>query len=166
MDMRKAAEKEKREIIEYMLNNTVIEEKVQSWKQQIQNPVLIKELLELLAERAVDDGGLIVSVKSNEISAGEKNIEIFAADKKGDINIIEGKGKLRLAMAFTSRERFKKCNETAGFVMFIDDLFAFLENSPDIEGMILNFGAENAVIDKEMMRAVLEIIKEQKQEEE
>lgn len=154
--MRETVEKENREIIEFMLDNAVLEEKMGKWKQQEENLALFMDFVAALVKRSKNDGGLIISVKSEEISEGAENIEIFRKDKKGDINIVAGKDNLRLAMVFTSRERFQKCGDTSGFVMFINELFEFLATQEELDGIIINFKEENIVFSKEMLRRILD----------
>lgn len=153
--MRDFTEKEKQEAMEHILDNVSIERELQRWKEEEENPALMRRLLDAVVQRAREDGGLIISVKSGDVPAGAENIELFRAEKKGDINFIAGSCNHRFAMVFTSRERFEACGDTSGFVMFIDDLFQFLTEQPDIDGMMLNLKKEEAVFDKEMMKAVL-----------
>lgn len=126
MDMKAIADDEKREIIEFMLDNAALEEKMGKWKQKEEDILLFMDFTAALVRRSREDGGLIISVESGEVPPGAENIEIFRKDKKGDVNIVIGENKQRMAMIFTSRERFKECDDTSGFVMFIDELFEFL----------------------------------------
>mgnify|MGYP001117775987 FL=1 len=120
MDMKAIADDEKREIIEFMLDNAALEEKMGKWKQKEEDILLFMDFTAALVRRSREDGGLIISVESGEVPPGAENIEIFRKDKKGDVNIVIGENKQHLAMIFTSRERFKECDDTSGFVMFID----------------------------------------------
>lgn len=74
--------------------------------------------------------------------------------------MVSSNGNYRFAMVFTSRERFKVCNDTSGFVVFIDELFRFLISQPDIDGIMLNLKKEEAVFDKEMMKRVLSMMEQ------
>lgn len=56
-----------------------------------------------------------------------------------------------MVMIFTSRERFKECDDTSGFVMFIDELFEFLGTCVGIDGVVINYKKENVVLNKEML---------------
>lgn len=158
--MRGLTEKETQEAMAHILDNLPIEQELQRWKQEEENPVLMRKLLDVVAQRAKDDGGLIVSVKSDEVLRGAENIELFQADKKGDVNVVSSNGNYRFAMVFTSRERFKVCNDTSGFVVFIDELFRFLISQPDIDGIMLNLKKEEAVFGKEMMKKVLSMMEQ------
>lgn len=80
--MRGLTEKETQEAMAHILDNLPIEQELQRWKQEEENPALMRKLLDVVAQRARDDGGLIVSVKSDEVMIGAENIELFQADKK------------------------------------------------------------------------------------
>lgn len=149
--MKAMAEAEKREMIEFMLDNAVLEEKMGKWKQKEEDIVLFMDFVAALVKRSREDGGMIISVRSGEVPTGAENIEIFRKDKKGDVNIVAGGNEQRLAMVFTSKERFKKCNDTSGFVIFIDEIFRFLGTRPEIDGLIMNYKEENIVFNKEML---------------
>ena len=156
--MKAMAEAEKREMIEFMLDNAVLEEKMGKWKQNGEDIVLFMDFVAALVKRSREDGGLIISVKSKDVPAGAENIEIFRKDKKGKVNIVAGGEEQRLAMVFTSKERFEKCNDTSGFVMFIDELFDFLGTRPEIDGLIMNYKEENIVFNKEMLEILMDFI--------
>lgn len=158
MSMERLTEKEMKEALDVMLDNASIEEELQRWKQEEGNPILMMELLEAVTKRAKEEGGLIVSVKSDGVPAGAENIEFFQKEKNGDVNIITDNYDRHFAMVFTSKERFKLCDDTSGFVMFIDELFTFLGERPEIDGMMINWKKEDVVFDKEMMRTVLRMM--------
>ncbi len=151
MDMKAIADDEKREIIEFMLDNAALEEKMGKWKQKEEDILLFMDFTAALVRRSREDGGLIISVESGEVPPGAENIEIFRKDKKGDVNIVIGENKQHLVMIFTSRERFKECDDTSGFVMFIDELFEFLGTCVGIDGVVINYKKENVVLNKEML---------------
>lgn len=156
--MKTTAKAEKREIIEFMLDNAVLEEKMGKWKRKEEDIVLFMDFMAALIKRSREDGGLIVSVRSEEVPAGAENIEIFRKDKKGDINIVAGGEEQRFAMVFTSKKRFEKCNDTSGFVMFIDELFGFLGTRTEIDGLIINYKEENVIFNKEMLEICVDFL--------
>ena len=158
MDMKAIADDEKREIIEFMLDNAALEEKMGKWKQKEEDILLFMDFTAALVRRSREDGGLIISVESGEVPPGAENIEIFRKDTKGDVNIVIGENKQHLAMIFTSRERFKECDDTSGFVMFIDELFEFLGTCAGIDGVIINYKKENVVLNKEMLGIFLDFM--------
>lgn len=90
MDMKAIADDEKREIIEFMLDNAALEEKMGKWKQKEEDILLFMDFTAALVRRSREDGGLIISVESGEVPPGAENIEIFRKDKKGDVNIVIG----------------------------------------------------------------------------
>lgn len=156
--MKTAAEEENRKMIEFMLDNAVLEEKMGKWKQKEEDIVLFMDFIAALIKRSREDGGLIISVKSGEVMTGAENIEIFRKDKRGDLNIVAGESGRRFAMVFTSRERFKKCDDTSGFVMFIDELIGFLETQPEIDGCIMNYKEEDVIFNKEMLGILVDFL--------
>lgn len=156
--MKTAAEEENRKMIEFMLDNAVLEEKIGKWKQKEEDIVLFMDFIAALIKRSREDGGLIISVKSGEVMTGAENIEIFRKDKRGDLNIVAGESGRRFAMVFTSRERFKKCDDTSGFVMFIDELIGFLETQPEIDGCIMNYKEEDVIFNKEMLGILVDFL--------
>lgn len=156
--MKTAAEEENRKMIEFMLDNAVLEEKMGKWKQKEEDIVLFMDFIAALIKRSREDGGLIISVKSGEVMTGAENIEIFRKDKRGDLNIVAGESGRRFAMVFTSRERFEKCDDTSGFVMFIDELIGFLETQPEIDGCIMNYKEEDVIFNKEMLGILVDFL--------
>lgn len=156
--MKTAAEEENRKMIEFMLDNAVLEEKIGKWKQKEEDIVLFMDFIAALIKRSREDGGLIISVKSGEVMTGAENIEIFRKDKRGDLNIVAGESGRRFAMVFTSRERFEKCDDTSGFVMFIDELIGFLETQPEIDGCIMNYKEEDVIFNKEMLGILVDFL--------
>lgn len=157
-DMGATMEEENREMIEFMLDNAVLEEKMGKWKQKEEDVVLFMDFMSALIRRSREDGGLIISIKSKDVPIGAENIEIFRKEKKGDVNIVAGENNRRFAMVFTSRKRFEKCDDTSGFVMFIDELFAFLEAREEIDGVIMNYKEEDVVFSKEMLRVFVDLL--------
>lgn len=156
--MKTAVEEENRKMIEFMLDNTVLEEKIGKWKQKEEDIVLFMDFIAALIKRSREDGGLIISIKSEEVMTGAENIEIFRKDKRGDLNIVAGESGQRFAMVFTSRERFKKCDDTSGFVMFMDELIGFLETQPEIDGCIMNYKEEDVIFNKEMLGILVDFL--------
>lgn len=156
--MKTAAEEENRKMIEFMLDNAVLEEKIGKWKQKEEDIVLFMDFIAALIKRSREDGGLIISIKSEEVMTGAENIEIFRKDKRGDLNIVAGESGQRFAMVFTSRERFKKCDDTSGFVMFMDELIGFLETQPEIDGCIMNYKEEDVIFNKEMLGILVDFL--------
>lgn len=77
---------------------------------------------------------------------------------KVELYYVEGKDGKYYAMAFTSRESFKKCNDTSGLVMFIGDLFVLIEGMEEVNGIVLNIGREEIIFDKMLLRATLSLI--------
>lgn len=156
--MKMAAKEENRKMIEFMLDNAVLEEKIGKWKQNEEDIVLFMDFIAALIKRSREDGGLIISIKSGEVMTGAENIEIFRKDKRGDLNIVAGESGQRFAMVFTSRERFKKCDDTSGFVMFMDELIGFLETQPEIDGCIMNYKEEDVIFNKEMLGILVDFL--------
>ena len=61
-------------------------------------------------------------------------------------------------MAFTSKEHFRKFDDASGIVIFVGDIFGIIEHKKNIDGIVLNAGEEEVVLEKGLIRAVLWII--------
>lgn len=145
------------EIIQYMLENYRLEKALKKYRRQPQSSKNLINLLQILAEQDKDNRGLILSVSCDEMSVGVENIEYFNADKKCTFYKAGGKDSAYV-MAFTSKEHFRKFNDTSGIVMFIGDIFGVIEYKGDIDGIVFNAGKEEVVLEKELIRTVLWII--------
>ncbi|MGC6173967.1 SseB family protein [Lacrimispora sp. 38-1] len=157
----KISEEEKKEYIEYMLQNDTIEEALKNWKRN-QNSEELGKMLETIAAKSEECAGLILSVKSDSIPTGADNIVFFSGVERGDIHrVIDNEGK-SYAMVFTSKEKFQECNDTSGFVMFIDEVFELIVDKEALDGMVMNIAQEDIVFNKFMMRVVIWLIRQAK----
>lgn len=68
---------EKQQFIEYMLDNKELEKKLRRWDKSQNNLDYFIEMIEEMEKRDREQGGLIVSVKSNEIPTGADNVGFF-----------------------------------------------------------------------------------------
>lgn len=157
----KISEEEQKEYIEYMLDNDKIEKYLISWKQN-QNSETLSKMLEIIAAESEECTGLILSVNSDSIPSGADNIVLFTGTERGDIHRLIDKAGKSYAMTFTSKERFQECNDTSGFVMFIDELFEILVEKEELDGMVINIGQEDIAFNKFMMRVVIWLIRQVK----
>ncbi|RDY30136.1 SseB family protein [Lachnotalea glycerini] len=155
----KINEEEKKEYIEYMLQNNTIEENLKNWKQN-QNSEVLSKMLETIAAKSEECAGLILSVKSDSIPTGADNIALFSDFDGGVIHrVIDNEGK-SYAMLFTSKEKFKECDDTSGIVMFIDEVFELIVDKEELDGMVMNIYKEDVVFNKFVMRVVIWLIRQ------
>lgn len=157
MDRDEISDGEKQGFIELMLRNEGLEEAARKWNGDSCMYAALG-VLDALAARAQQYGGLIVSVRCREIPAGADNIEFFMADKYCEVCWVEDADGKRYAMVFTSRERFGECGDTSGVVMFMDDLLAMAEAKEELDGIVINLGSEQVVIDKPMLRIAMRLL--------
>lgn len=162
MNVCKISREERQEFIEYMLCNQSLEKSLRNWKRHKRCVESIMGMLDTLAGRAQDNGGMIVAVKCDQIQTGVEHVDFFMPDKKYEIHWVENKNGQLFAMVFTSKERFRECNDTSGVVMFMDELFAMIEKRKDLDGIIINLEKEEIILDKVMLRAVIWLIKKGK----
>jgi 2-hydroxy-3-keto-5-methylthiopentenyl-1-phosphate phosphatase len=159
--MSEISDEEKKEYIDYMLRNDTIEEVLKNWKRNQNSEVLCK-MLETIAAKSEECAGLILAVRSDVIPTGADNIVFFTATERGDINrVIDREGK-SYAMVFTSKEKFKECHDTSGFVMFIDEVFELIVDKEALDGIVINFGQEDIIFNKIMMKVVIWLIRQAK----
>lgn len=162
MDGFQISDEEKRECIEYMLCNKSLEKTLRNWKRHKSCMDAMFEMLNAFVERARVDGGLIVSVKCDQIPTGAEHVEFFMADKVCELHWAEDKRGRLYVMVFTSKERFQECDDTSGVVMFMDELFIMAEKRKDLDGIIINLEKEEVILDKVMLRIVLWLLEKGK----
>lgn len=155
---------EKQQFIEYMLDNKELEKKLRRWDKSQNNPDYFIEMIEEMAKRYSEQGGLIVSVRSDEIPTGADNVEFFMLDKykKISINYAEDQLGKQYMMVFTSKKKFKECNDTSGVVMFVGDVIEFALMMERTDGIVLNMGKKSGrdgiILGKIILRAIKECI--------
>ena len=155
---------EKQQFIEYMLDNKELEKKLRKWDKSQNNTDYFIEMIEEMAKRDREQGGLIVSVKSDEIPTGADNVEFFMLDKykKISINYAEDQSGKQYMMVFTSKKKFKECNDTSGVVMFVGDVIEFALMMERTDGIVLNMrrkeGRDGIIFGKIILRAIKECI--------
>lgn len=151
---------EKQQFIEYMLNNKALEKKLKRWDKSPNNPDYFIEMIEAMAKRDQEQGGLIISVKSDEIPTGAENIEFFILDKykRMNMNYAEAPSGKKYIMVFTSRKEFKECNDTSGIVMFIGDVINLALITKQTDGIVINAGKHGIAFDRVILRAIKECI--------
>lgn len=156
-------EKDKEVFIDYMLDNRELEKLLRKWKRKRKTGESLLELITGIAKRDQEQGGFILSVKSDLIPTGADNLELFLTPKypRLDLNYVEGKDNGKYAMVFTSKERFRECNDTSGVVMFIGDLVYLLEQKLEIDGIVLNLEKEEIIFGKDWLRAIICILEEE-----
>lgn len=141
--------------LDYMLQNNELEKALTKWKRDSQNVDKIWNVLNAFAKRDAECGGLIVAVECSQIPTGADNITLFEMGRQYYMHKVEGENNCNYAMAFTSKERFRECEDTVGIVLFIKELFTFIEQCEELDGIILNYGKEGMVCGKDFLRAVL-----------
>lgn len=156
-------EQDKEVFIEYMLNNGALEKLLRKWKRKRKTGESLFELITGIVNRDKEQGGFILSVKSDLIPTGADHLELFLTPKypRLDLNYVEGKDNGKYAMVFTSKERFRECNDTSGVVMFIGDLIYLLEQKAEVDGIILNLEKEEIIFGKDWLRAILCILEKE-----
>lgn len=157
------SEEEKKECIEYMLQNDEIELALNNWEQHKNSDEYMCKVLDVIAARSEECGGFIVAILSDNIPTGVNYIALFTGEEKGEIHRVENSDGKSYAMVFTSKSRFQKCNDTSGLVMFIDEVFDLLESKAELDGMVINFGSDDIIFDKIMMRAAICIMRQEKE---
>lgn len=165
MDIGGISPQDKQQFMEYMLLNADMEIALKKWKRHKRDDDTIMALLQAIADRTNLYGGVIVSVTSNLIPAGVENVTLFTADHSCDLNYIEGKKGKKYVLIYTSKDKFKTSGDPAsGLVMFLEDVLKFVEGDGDIDGIVINYNSEEAVFDKILIRAVLQLVAEGKAE--
>ena len=145
------------EIIQYMLENYPLEKALKKFQKYPKRSKNLINLLRTIAEQDKNNRGLIMAVSCDGIPVGVENIEFFSIDQKFNFHKAGGED-CTYVMAFTSKEHFRKFDDTSGIVMFIGDIFGIVECKGDIDGIVFNAGKEEVVLEKEFIRAVLWII--------
>ena len=146
--------------------NEVIEEALAKWDEDQKDVCATFAVYKSIIDRDREYGGLIVSVESGDIPAGADNIEFFNGDKLLHLNRSKGSFGDKYVLVFTSRDRFRECNDTAGVVMFIREVFSLLGRMEDADGIVMNLGREEILFDKLTMHHISRMIElsDEKQE--
>lgn len=155
-----------KELIDLMLQNEAIEKAICNHQKHKRDADILINLLSVMAQRANEDGGFIVSVKCPDVFPGLDNIEILSENKHYELMNVEGKDNKKYVMVFTSKERYKMCDDTSGVIMFIDHLLRFVEQSDLVDGIVINLNKEQLIWDKIFIRMVLVLIEQGCQMEE
>lgn len=152
------SESEKQENIQYMLNNAELENVLQKWKNSKETEEDFLHFINAFIKSNDNDAGLIVAVKSNVVKPGVDNIEFLTGKQHGMVQTAATQDGKAYAMVFTSKERFQKCcNDLSGIIMFMEDVFVTLEKKEELDGIVINAGAEEIILDKMMVRAIISV---------
>lgn len=143
---------------EMLKGNEVIEEALAKWKEDTQNIGYIAAAYKSIIDRDRECGGFIVSVECDNVPAGADNVEFFNGGKTLKLNKTKGSYDDRYLLVFTSRDRFRECNDTAGVVMFIREAFSLLRDIEGVDGIVINIGKEEVVINKYDMKVISRLI--------
>lgn len=149
---------------EMLKGNQIIEEALAKWKENEGNICDIASVYKSILDRDRAYGGLIVSVECDNVPAGADNIEFFNGGKMLKLNKTRGSYDDRYLLVFTSRDRFKECNDTAGVVMFIREAFSLLADIEGVDGIVINIGREEAILNKSVMKMINRMIEMEKPE--
>lgn len=138
--------------------NEVIEIALAKWQEDQNDVCAMFAVYKSILDRDRDCGGLIVSVEAGDIPAGAENIEFFNGDKYLNLNRSKGSFGDKYLLVFTSRDRFRECNDTAGVVMFIREAFTLLGGMEGADGIVMNIGKEEIIFDKRSMQQISRMI--------
>lgn len=139
--------------------NGLIEDALAAWVNAPDDVDAMIGVCKSLCDRDGECGGLIVSVEDTGIMAGADNIEVFTGEKHLIMNRAMGEDGKGYVMVFTSKERFREYDSTAGVVMFIGELFVLLGDMEGIDGIIINIGREAVSIGRRYMQIISKILK-------
>lgn len=143
---------------EMLKGNEVIEDALANWKEDSEDSYAMAYVYKAILERDNQCGGLIISVKDDSILAGADNIKYYNGSEQITLNKVKGLYDDHYLLVFTSRERFKECNETAGVVMFIREAFYLLAQVEGVDGIVLNIGKEEIILNKNYMELMNKLI--------
>ena len=146
-----SAEDNKLFVDEMLKGNEIIEEALTNWNDNPNDVEKLAYVYKALLDRDKECGGLIVSVESGKIPAGSENVKYFNGAEEIKVLKVSGSFDDEYLMVFTSRERFKECNETAGVVMFIRSVFSLLIKVEGVDGIVINIGKEEMILNKNYM---------------
>lgn len=138
--------------------NEIIEDALAKWSDDPKDICAMVTVYKSIIDRDRECGGLIVSVESNNIPAGADNIEFFNGDKMLNLNRSKGAFGDKYLLVFTSRDRFRECNDTAGVVMFINETFSLLGQMEGVDGIVMNIGREEVLLNKRTMQQISRMI--------
>lgn len=149
------SDKEKQEYIEYMLANKDLEKALGKWKRHKRNDDYMFQMLEVLVESAKNQKGMIIAVKSDNMPIESNQLDFIDINKKYEMHHVTNKKDESYIMVFTSKERFKKCTNISGVVVFIDELIIAMERRKDVNGIVINLEKEEIILDKILLRAII-----------
>lgn len=138
--------------------NEAVEAALARWSNNPKDICAMIEVYKSILDRDRECGGLIVSVESNDIPAGADNIEFFNGDKALYLNRSKGVFGDKFILVFTSRDRFRVCNDTAGVVMFIREVFSLLSEMEGIDGIVMNLHKEEVLFTRQNMKQISRLI--------
>ena len=143
---------------EMLKGNEVIEKALAKWKDNQLDICDIAAAYKSIIDRDRECGGFIVSVESGNVQAGADHVEFFNGGKPLKLNKAKGSYDEQYLFVFTTRDRFRECNDTAGVVMFIREAFTLLKDIEGVDGIIINIGKEEVVINKHDMKVISKLI--------
>lgn len=143
---------------EMLKGNEKIEDALANWKENSEDSYAMAFVYKALLERDNQCGGLIISIKDDNIPAGADNIKYYNGSEQITLNKVKGSYEDHYLLVFTSRERFKECNETAGVVMFIREAFYLLIKVEGVDGIVLNICNEEMILNKNYMELINKLV--------
>lgn len=150
------SEEEKQENIEYMLQNDKLVAALRNWKIDIESVDTFLEMVEAFLDSIKRNAGLIIAIKSEVVKTGADNIEFLTGIQSGEIQRAVADNGKSYAMVFTSRKHFKECcDDLSGIILFMDEILINLEQRKEIDGIVINAGKEEVVLNKMIMRAII-----------
>ena len=125
---------------EMLKGNEVIEKALAKWKDNQLDICDIAAVYKSIVDRDREYGGLIVSVECGDIPAGAENVQFYNGDKKINLNKTKDSDDNYYFLVFT--------------VMFIQYVFTLLTNIEGVEGIVMNMGSEEVILNKSVMKMI------------
>ena len=141
------------QFIRYMLDNKLIEEKLECVCRYPTSIKAVYDLLQQLVLSDADNKGIILGVKAMPDSfRSSYRLYAMQAVEMTYVTVSDSK---KYVMLFTSIDKFKKCSELQGFVFFIRELFQVLADKDCVDGIAFNINSEEVLLDKSFIKAFL-----------
>lgn len=168
------SKEERQQYIDYMLENKDMEEILQRWNEAKVEVIETFDVTKKLLEKCKGNRGLIVAIECQEMESDVENIKLYILkddfpDKKFLMNMAVNKVGKKYLTVFSTKERFQQFSQKndgiMGILMFIDDIFRFVLLQDKVDGIVLNLAEEEVMLDKDVLKLVLEIYDELKKKE-
>lgn len=149
-------EKEKEEFIEYMTSNEELEVSIDAFKK---GKIDIVAFAEEIAKADKLNKGLILGVETKDNPYQEGELVLFSEGEHYNLAKVQNNNQEECVLVFSSKEELAKCENLAGVVMFIENLFGALEVKKEIDGLVFNLGSKGYfILNKMHIRAISGVI--------